>query len=93
MNFSPRKIHLDGTVRKTKHSNKSRQSYLNQPILVLYVVNADMKISVDGSSYGLGAVLLQRESQSWQPVIYASRAMTSTESRYAQAEKETLATA
>ena len=51
-----------------------------------------MKISTDVSSYGLGAVLLQRENQCWQPVIYASRAMTSTECRYAQVEKEAHAT-
>ena len=45
---------------------------LSKPrILALYDVNADMKISVDASSYGLGAVLLQRENQPWQPVIYA----------------------
>ena len=34
-------------------------------VLALYDVNADMKISADGSSYGQGAVLLQRENQSW----------------------------
>ena len=49
-----------------------------------------MKISADGSSYGLGAVLLQRENQSWQPVIYASRAKTKTECGYAQVEKRPL---
>ena len=66
---------------------------LSKPtVLALYDVNADMKISADASSCGLGAVLLQRENQSWQPVIYASHAMTSTECKYAQVEKEALAT-
>ena len=60
-------------------------------VLALYDVNADLKISADASSYGLGAVLLQKNNQSWQPVVYASRAMTSTECRYAQVEKEALA--
>ena len=59
--------------------------------LALYDVKADMKISADASSYGLGAVLLQKNDQSWQPVTYASRTMTSTECRYAQVEKEVLA--
>ena len=60
-------------------------------MLALYDVKADMKISADASSYGLGAVLLQKNDQSWQPVTYASRTMTSTECRYAQVEKEALA--
>ena len=59
---------------------------LSKPtVLALYDVNADMKISADASSSDLGAVLLQR-------VIYASRAITSTECSYAQVEKEALAT-
>ena len=72
---------------------KQIKAELSKPtILALYDVNADMKISADASLYGLGAVLLQGENQSWQPVIYVSRAMTSTECRYAQVEKEALAT-
>jgi len=34
---------------------------------------------------------LQKNGQSWQPVMYASRAMTTTECGYAQVEKEALA--
>ena len=60
-------------------------------VWALYDVKADMKISADASSYGLGVVLLQKNDQSWQPVTYASRTMTSTECRYAQVEKEALA--
>ena len=39
------------------------------------------------SSKGLGAVVYQKE----KPVAYASRALTSTQQKYAQTEKETLA--
>ena len=60
-------------------------------VLTHYNVNADLKISADASSYGLGAVLLQKNGQSWQPVTYASRATTTTECHYAQVEKEALA--
>ena len=59
-------------------------------MLALYDVKADKKISADESSYGLGAILLQKNSQLWQSVMYASRTMTSTECRYAQVEKEAL---
>ena len=72
--------------------NKLRTELSKPTVLALYDVNAHMKISADASSYGLGAVLLQRENLSWQPVIYASCAMTKTECRYAQVKKEALAT-
>ena len=60
-------------------------------VLAMYNPEADIKISADASSYGLGAVLLQKCSDGWHPVAYASRAMTETEGRYAQIKKEVLA--
>ena len=46
-----------------------------------------MTVSCDASQTGLGAVLLQQE----RPVAYISRALSDTEQRYAQIEKELLA--
>ena len=63
------------------------------PILAYYNPNLPTKVSVDASSYGLGAVLLQESHSVWKPVAFASRSMTETETRYAQIEKEALATA
>ena len=62
-------------------------------VLVLYSLQIETKISADSSSYGLGAVLTQRQSanSTWKQVAYASRALTETENRYAQVEKEALA--
>ena len=49
-----------------------------------------MKLSMS-SSYGLWAVLLQRQDDDrWHPVAYASWAMSPTEQWYAQIEKEAL---
>lgn len=61
------------------------------PVLQLYDPNSSLKISADASSYGLGAVLLQKKAEVWLPVAYASRSLTETEQRYAQLEKEALA--
>ena len=60
------------------------------PVLVLYDPNKETKVAA--SSYGLGAVILQLQpDNSWRPVSFLSRAMTPTETRYAQIEKEALA--
>jgi len=61
-------------------------------VLALYDQEADAKVSTDASSFGLGAVLLQSTGESWKPVAYASRSLSDTEKRYAQIEKEALAT-
>ena len=56
------------------------------PVLAHYEPSAPLVIQTDASSHGLGAVMLQHG----KPICYASRAMTPTEQRYAQIEKELL---
>ena len=57
------------------------------PVLRFYDTSLPTTLQVDASKNGLGACLLQQN----QPVAYASRAMSSSESNYAQIEKELLA--
>ena len=57
------------------------------PVLAYFDVTKPITISCDASQSGLGAVILQDS----KPIAYASRALTDTETRYAQIEKELLA--
>ena len=59
--------------------------------LVLYNPLAELKVQADASSFGLGAVLFQKDKDDWKPMAYASRSMSETERRYAQIEKKALA--
>ncbi|XP_064469482.1 uncharacterized protein LOC135384188 [Ornithodoros turicata] len=64
------------------------------PVPAFYSPERPITLSVDASSYGLGAVLLQEETDGHRcPVAYASRALSETEQGYAQVEKEALAIA
>lgn len=67
--------------------NKIKQVLSSQPLLRLYDPQLPITIQADASSTGLGATLMQNN----QPVAYASRSLTDTETRYAQIEKELLA--
>uniref|UniRef100_A0A146LC45 RNA-directed DNA polymerase n=1 Tax=Lygus hesperus TaxID=30085 RepID=A0A146LC45_LYGHE len=57
------------------------------PILGFYDASKPLTLSVDASSVGLGAALLQVG----KPVAYASKALTEVQKRYSQVEKELLA--
>ena len=67
--------------------NTMKTMLTEAPVLRYYDVKLPVTLSVDASKSGLGAVLLQE----LKPVAYASRALTETEQRYAQIEKEMLA--
>jgi hypothetical protein len=61
-----------------------KKSLTSSPILQYYDPNLPCLLSVDASSNGVGAVLLQNE----HPIAYASKAFTDTQKAWAQIEKE-----
>jgi len=64
-----------------------KQMVTNTPVLHYCSLCDEVTILCDASQTSLGAVLLQNG----QPVAYSSRALTATETHYAQIEKELLA--
>eukprot|EP00731_Ephydatia_muelleri_P009037 Em0004g1375a len=74
-----------------KAFSKLKDEVSTQPVLSLYSPKLDTIVSAEASSYGIGAVLLQRLlDRSVKPVSYASRSLTPTVQKYAQIEKEAL---
>ena len=61
-------------------------------VLGHYNPTALTKVSADVSSFGLGAVLLQKITAAWKPIVYAFRSMTPTDQRYRQIKREALMT-
>ena len=66
---------------------KLKKAVSSTPALRYYNLMEEVTLQRDASQSDLGAALLQNG----QPVVYASRALTATETRYAQIEKELLA--
>ena len=64
----------------------------SSPILAFYSPDRETVVAADASYFGVGGVLSQKQLDgSWKPIAFASRALTTTEQRYAQIEKEALA--
>ena len=71
--------------------DRIKQMLTKAHVLAHINLNQETILSVDASSFGLGAVLLQRQqSGDLQPVAYISCYQTPMEQRYAQIEKEAL---
>ena len=68
--------------------NKIKDAVCRDPVLQYFDLTKELVLQADASEKGLGAALMQEG----HPIAYASRALTDTETRYAQIEKELLAT-
>lgn len=99
--FIPHQADLTVHLRKLTHKDaefiwqseheeefiKLKSVLSNAPVLKFYDVNDKVTLSVDASSYAIGAVLLQNN----QPIAYASTALTKAQQNYPQIEKEATA--
>ena len=59
---------------------------VSKKYLAYYDVQKPVKIQVDASKSGIGAVLLQED----RPIAYTSKSLTATQQRYAPIEQEML---
>ena len=63
-----------------KAFNQIKEMLTTSPVLALFDSKIEAIVSADASSYGLDAVLLQRQPEGeLKPVAYISRSMTPTE--------------
>ena len=73
---------------------KIKTALVNSPIMSYFDIRNETQLIVDASPVGLSAILTQRPLGKNIPpnvIAYASRALTPTEQRYSQTEKEALA--
>lgn len=69
-----------------------KEALASTKTLALFDAQLPTRLTCDASKYGLGAVLEQQQKNGeWRPVHFASRVLSETETRYAQIEKEALA--
>ena len=70
---------------------KRKESISSNASLMYFDTSKPVSLEVNASQVGLGAVLLQEDSQGrTRPVAYASKALTASETRYANIERKYL---
>ena len=61
---------------------KLRVMLTNAPVLKLYQTGLPTMLVTDGSTRGVGAVMLQKHGEAWHPVFYLSKKLTEVQSRW-----------
>ena len=72
---------------------KIKRHLVLTPVLAIHDPQLQAKVIADASSYGIGAVMDQKQKEGiWKQVAFISRALSSTEQKYALIGKEVSAT-
>ena len=93
MRAALRKGHIwNWTNEQRSAFNCVKKAITSENILAFFSVKRTTEVIVDASPIGVGAILLQLDDAGQRlPVAFASRALTPTEQRYSQIEREALA--
>ena len=81
----------DWTEKHQRSFEMLRNSLVNHEVLAYYRPGEPIKLIVDASPVGLGAILAQKQpDEGFRPISYASRTLSETERNYSQTEREAL---
>lgn len=87
-----KEVKFEWSVKEEQAFTEIKRLLASNDVLVHYDPNASLVLTVDASSYGVGAVLSHRYTENVErPVAYASRRLTDAETRYSTINKEALA--
>lgn len=71
--------------------NKAKQDLSDATLLIHPSENAETRVVTDASSRAMGAALEQRESNSWKPLAFFSRKLSTAQQKYSAYDRELLA--
>lgn len=78
-------------AEQAKAFREAKQLLTVSPVLIHYDATLPVRLATDASAHGIGAVISHVLPEGEEkPIAYASRTLTSTESKYAQIDKEAL---
>ena len=84
-------FHWDDQQTRSFQQVKTLIAKANTTLLRYYDRNLPVTVQADASLRGLGACLIQQHKGKDQPIAFASKSLTDTETRYANIERELLA--
>ena len=104
--FIPHYSHLSAPLRQLTHKKRTafvwtpecqkavdaiKSALTRPPVLAYFNLNMPTEVVVDASPFGLAAILTQKSSDVIKIISFASKALSPTEQRYSQLEREALA--